>query len=122
MINIQIKVFCLCAISCCFLAVDLDFCAAQQNDSSVGSETGTKNERMENNPWQPPAPPPDEFDWIQLTSEEWLKGELKVLYEEKLEFDISFVWDRTEDPRPEDDGTLPEKNDYYLIFSVGVEY
>jgi len=37
--------------------------------------------------WSPPPPPPDEFDWIQLTSGEWLKGELKVLYEKKLEFD-----------------------------------
>lgn len=37
--------------------------------------------------WSPPPPPPDEFDWIQLTSGEWLKGELKVLYRDKLEFD-----------------------------------
>jgi hypothetical protein len=29
-------------------------------------------------PWTPP-PPPDEFDWIQLNSGEWLKGEFKVL-------------------------------------------
>ena len=34
------------------------------------------------------VPPVDEtFDWIQLTSGEWLKGELKVLYNYKLEFD-----------------------------------
>lgn len=32
-------------------------------------------------------PPPDEFDWIQLTSGEWLKGELKALYNQQLEFD-----------------------------------
>ena len=31
--------------------------------------------------------PPDEFDWIQLTSGEWLKGEIKSLYDRKLEFD-----------------------------------
>lgn len=37
--------------------------------------------------WEPSPPPPDEFDWIQLTSGEWLKGELKVLYRDKLEFD-----------------------------------
>jgi hypothetical protein len=30
---------------------------------------------------------PDEFDWIQLTSGEWLKGEIKVMYEDSLEFD-----------------------------------
>ena len=33
------------------------------------------------------TPPSDEFDWIQLTSGEWLKGELKALYSEQLEFD-----------------------------------
>ena len=32
------------------------------------------------------VPPPDEFDWIQLTSGEWLKGELKALYDQQLEF------------------------------------
>ncbi len=44
-------------------------------------------------------PPPDEFDWIQLTSGEWLKGELKVLYDFRLEFDsdeldlLKFDWE-----------------------------
>jgi len=34
------------------------------------------------------VPPADKtFDWIQLTSGEWLKGDLKVLYNYKLEFD-----------------------------------
>ena len=31
---------------------------------------------------EPFVPPLDEFDWIQLTSGEWLKGELKALYNE----------------------------------------
>src|SRR5262245_53515266 len=37
--------------------------------------------------FQPPPPAPDKFDWIQLKSGEWLKGELIALYEDKLEFD-----------------------------------
>ncbi len=37
--------------------------------------------------WQPPPPAPDAFDWIQLTSGEWLKGELIALYDGSLEFD-----------------------------------
>ena len=43
----------------------------------------------EENPqdWQPPPPMPDEFDWIQLTSGEWLKGEIFVMYEDSLEFE-----------------------------------
>ena len=50
--------------------------------------------------WENFAPPPDEkFDWIQLDSGEWLKGELKSLYEFELEFEsdelntLKFDWD-----------------------------
>lgn len=39
-------------------------------------------------PWEAFEPPPDpKFDWIQLTSGEWLKGEFKVLYNYVIEFD-----------------------------------
>ena len=39
-------------------------------------------------PWDAFSPPIDtEFDWIQLTSGEWLKGDLKVLYDFEVEFD-----------------------------------
>jgi putative salt-induced outer membrane protein YdiY len=42
----------------------------------------------EESPWDKFVPPPDDkFDWIQLTSGEWLKGELKVLYNYEVEFD-----------------------------------
>jgi putative salt-induced outer membrane protein YdiY len=51
--------------------------------------------------WQPPAPTgEDGFDWIQLKSGEWLKGRIKSLQDEKLEFDseeldlLSFDWDK----------------------------
>lgn len=37
--------------------------------------------------WQPPAPMPSSFDWIQMTSLEWLKGELISMYDDSLEFD-----------------------------------
>jgi len=50
----------------------------------------TKNapEKLSNEQaWEAFVPPPDNYDWVQLTSGEWLKGELKVLYEDKLEFD-----------------------------------
>lgn len=32
-------------------------------------------------------PPPDDYDWVQLTSDEWLKGELIALYDDELTFD-----------------------------------
>lgn len=37
--------------------------------------------------WQPPVPSDDDYDWLQLGSGEWLKGDIIVLYEDKLEFD-----------------------------------
>ncbi len=37
--------------------------------------------------WESALPPTDEFDWIQTTSGEWLKGELIVMYDGSLEFD-----------------------------------
>ena len=39
-------------------------------------------------PWEAFAPPIDSnFDWIQLTSDEWLKGDFRVMYDFTLEFD-----------------------------------
>lgn len=37
--------------------------------------------------WQNFAPPEDSHDWVQLTSDEWLKGEIKVMYNDVLEFE-----------------------------------
>lgn len=37
--------------------------------------------------WKNNAPIAKEFDWLQLTSGEWLKGEIKGMYDESLEFD-----------------------------------
>lgn len=38
--------------------------------------------------WLPPAARGDtQFDWIELTSGEWLKGEFRYMYDESVEFD-----------------------------------
>jgi len=37
--------------------------------------------------WKKALPPTVDFDWVQTTSGEWLKGEIKALYSESLEFD-----------------------------------
>ncbi len=62
-------------------------------------------------PWRAFVPPPDDrYDWLQLDSGEWLKGNLKSLYNYKLEFDsdelnlLTFDWEdvtwlRTAAPR-----------------------
>jgi putative salt-induced outer membrane protein YdiY len=39
-----------------------------------------------------------------------------------LDFDFSFIWDRTEEPQPEADGTVPEQNDFRLVVSLGIEF
>ena len=82
--SVNIRALWLCVISCFFLSVNLEVPAAQQNDPTVESETEIRDEKVQSQPWEPPPPPADEFDWIQLTSGEWLKGELKVLYRKKL--------------------------------------
>lgn len=46
--------------------------------------------------WRPPS---GEFDWVQLVSGEWLKGEIHAMYKKSLEFDsdklklLSIDWD-----------------------------
>jgi putative salt-induced outer membrane protein YdiY len=37
--------------------------------------------------WKPPEPSPESQDWIRLTSGEWLRGEIQVFLNDKLEFD-----------------------------------
>lgn len=85
--SVFIRAVWLCMISCVFLSVNPEVPAAQQNEPTVESQTETRDEKMQSQPWEPPPPPADEFDWIQLTNGEWLKGELKVLYKDKVEFD-----------------------------------
>jgi putative salt-induced outer membrane protein YdiY len=47
-------------------------------------EASEKNGDETAKTWIPSA---EKFDWIQLTSNEWLKGEIKGMYKDSLEFD-----------------------------------
>lgn len=56
--------------------------------------------------FQPTVPESDpQWDWIKLDTGEWVKGELRVMYEEELEFDsdhfgiITIDWDDIEEIR-----------------------
>ncbi len=60
--------------------VTLIIIAAICSAGALSAEEGAKG-------WQPPPPMPDDFDWIQLTSGEWLKGEIIAMYEDSMEFD-----------------------------------
>jgi putative salt-induced outer membrane protein YdiY len=39
-----------------------------------------------------------------------------------LDFDASIIWDRTERPQRQEDGTLPEKDDLWVIFGLSYEF
>jgi len=52
---------------------------------SLLAQASAKPDAGEN--WKAALPPTDRFDWLQTTSGEWLKGELKALYSGSLEFD-----------------------------------
>ena len=39
-----------------------------------------------------------------------------------IDFDVSLVWDRTENPPPGADGATPEQDDFRLLVSVGFEF
>ena len=55
--------------------------------STLAEDSGAVAEAGKPAAWTPRPPAPDEFDWIQLTSGEWLKGEFRVMYDESVEFD-----------------------------------
>lgn len=61
---------------------------------SISAETNSKTSS-----WTPPISDDEDYDWIQLVSGEWLKGELISMYEGTLEFDSkeldeqSFDWE-----------------------------
>ena len=46
----------------------------------------------------------------------------KIELTETIDFDISFVWDRVQTPKPDDSGNVPDKNDFNLTFGVGIEF
>ena len=41
--------------------------------------------------WEDMSPTPKKYDWVQTKSGEWFKGEIKALYDDKLEFDSDEV-------------------------------
>jgi hypothetical protein len=39
-----------------------------------------------------------------------------------LDFNVSFVWDRVQQPRPNSSGVTPKKDDYRLILGLGFDF
>jgi hypothetical protein len=38
-----------------------------------------------------------------------------------LDLDLSFVWDRIQDPEPAADGQVPNQDDFYFFFGIGFD-
>ena len=55
--------------------------SADNSEAAIETEAADK---ASSKAWLPAA---KEFDWVQLTSGEWLKGEIKSMYNDSLEFD-----------------------------------
>ena len=50
----------------------------------MAAEAKAAEDEASSKPWLPAA---RNFDWVQLTSGEWLKGNIKAMYKDSLEFD-----------------------------------
>ncbi|MBE9559982.1 MAG: DUF481 domain-containing protein [Proteobacteria bacterium] len=58
--------------------------SSDDSTTAVDDEAKAAADEASSKPWLPAA---KEFDWVQLTSGEWLKGEIKSMYNKSLEFD-----------------------------------
>jgi len=61
--------------------------AKDAEESQAIIEQVKASEKGSNNTVKTWIPSAEKFDWIQLTSNEWLKGEIKGMYKDSLEFD-----------------------------------
>jgi hypothetical protein len=64
---------------------DLDVGAVQEEiEEAAATESA---EQAEGGPWVPPAPSPEEMDWIKMSSGEWLKGDFQRMVDGTVYFD-----------------------------------
>jgi putative salt-induced outer membrane protein YdiY len=49
-------------------------------------------------------------------------GTLSVELTKRFDLDVSFVWDRTQDPQPDSSGVVPQQDDYRLTLGLGVRF
>ena len=50
-----------------------------------------------------------------------VRAALEIELTRRLDLDLSFVWDRIQDPKPKDDGQVPDRDDFYFFFGIGFE-
>lgn len=71
--------------SCCLLVIGSVH--AQESIIDVIAEEADREYIEETFKWETSKPTAIDFDWIQLVSREWLKGEIKGMFKDELEFD-----------------------------------
>ena len=74
------------ACFCLFAAGRTQALEAPTNTADTTEESGEKLDKDVFR-WETSTPTVTDFDWVQLVSGEWLKGEIKGLYKDSLEFD-----------------------------------
>jgi hypothetical protein len=47
---------------------------------------------------------------------------LSVELTKRFDLDVSFVWDRTQRPKPDSNGEVPKQDDFRLIVGLGVTF
>ena len=47
---------------------------------------------------------------------------LELELTKRLDLDVSFVWDRTQNPQAESSGTIPKQDDFRLVLGLGVRF
>ena len=56
----------------------------EETSEVIAEEAKAADDEASSRPWLPAA---KTYDWVQLTSGEWLKGEIKSMYNDSLDFD-----------------------------------
>ena len=56
----------------------------EEASEAMAAEAKAAEDEASSKPWLPAA---KNYDWVQLTSGEWLKGEIKSMYNDSLDFD-----------------------------------
>ena len=74
------------AFACCCLPLLIGSAHAQE-PIDIPTEEADREYMEKTFQWETSKPTVIDFDWVQLVSGEWLKGEIKGLYKDSLEFD-----------------------------------
>ena len=68
----------------------------------------------------PPDPIPGGWDWVRMSSGEWIKGE--IVLTSAIDLDLIFVWDRLEEPEKDSNQETPDSDDFRISAGLAVEF